>query len=171
MWLAGYFNLNRRRSVRDRRGVRTTLIFCLHTGAQPCRKLALMRGKERFGQDLGCFSHFLHSLLKLQGSTPNAQGWEMTLFPSRTSRFYHFLRIQNVHSTLTKSNQENKCAQLTQKIKLKKNNIYFMHFVQPATAMVPARPVAKKQWTVPGQCLLPGWFECLCCKLLPYNQE
>lgn len=156
--------------------MRTTqpaLIFCLYTGAQPRRKLALMRGKGLHllpGQGLRCFSHCLRSLLKLQG-TSNDQGWKTTLFRSRTSSFYHFFRIQTVHSTLAKPNKENKCAQLTQKIKLKKNNIYFMHFVQPATAMVPARPVAKKQWTVPGQCLLPGWLECLCCKLLPYNQE
>lgn len=170
MWLAAYLNLNTRKSVSDRRRVRTTQPWCSAT-----QKISADEGKRTFqlppGQGLGCFSHWLHSLLKLQGSTSNDQGWKMTLFPSRTSSFYHFFRIQNIHSTLTKPNKEKKCAQLTQKIKLKKNNIYFMHFVQPATAMVPARPVAKKQWTVPGQCLLPGWFECLCCKLLPYNEE
>lgn len=36
-----------------------------------------------------------------------------------------------------KSNLRVKFVQLTQKIKLKKNNIYLMHFVQPATAMLP----------------------------------
>lgn len=34
-----------------------------------------------------------------------------------------------------------------------------MHFVQPATAMVPARPVGPNQCAVPGHSLLPGWFE------------
>lgn len=55
------------------------------------QKISADEGKRTFhlppGQDLGCFSRFLHSLLKLQGSTSNAQGWEMTLFPSRTSSF------------------------------------------------------------------------------------
>lgn len=39
------------------------------------------------GQDLGCFSHCLHSPHKIQGSTINDQGWKMSLFPSHN---YHF---------------------------------------------------------------------------------
>lgn len=37
-----------------------------------------------------------------------------------------------------------------------------MHFVQPATAMVPARPVAPSQCSVPGHSLLPGCFLGVC---------
>lgn len=61
-----------------------------------------------------------------------------------------------------------KFVQLTQKIKLKKNNIYFMHFVQPATAMLPdvlqsARYLAPNRSTVAGH-TVPGRGVGLCCR-------
>lgn len=137
------------------------------------QKTSTDEGKRTFhllpGQDFGCFSHCLRSPRKIQGGTTNDQGWKMSLFPLPQ---WSLLDLQNAYSRFTNSDKRKiKCAQLTQKIKLKKNNIYFMHFVQPATAMVPTRPVAPNQCAVPGHSLLPGWFERLCCKLLPYNQE
>lgn len=43
--------------------------------------------------------------------------------------------VTQINLELTSENK--KYGRLTQKIKLKKNNIYLMHFVQPVTAMFP----------------------------------
>lgn len=56
--------------------------------------------------------------------------------------------------------QSKKCVQLTQKIKLKKNNMYLMHCVQPVTAMLPVllsdRPFTQiKLFVRPVYC--PGY--------------
>lgn len=47
------------------------------------------------------------------------------------------VRLLKEQRHIQKQLQSKIYVQLTQKIKLKKNNIYLMHFVQPATTMLP----------------------------------